>query len=105
VSQKQTDDMDVFNTGVAPKQDDIIFDIERRRRLQQICKARLKPKQLHCVNRYYGLDGGAPETILEISANLNLTRQRVQQILQESLAALVHSRYLDELYELYDYSN
>jgi RNA polymerase nonessential primary-like sigma factor len=49
---------------------------------------RLPPRQRHVLQRRYGLNDHAVQTLAEIAAELGLTRERVRQIQSEALARL-----------------
>ncbi|MGQ9591383.1 MAG: sigma-70 family RNA polymerase sigma factor [Planctomycetota bacterium] len=51
------------------------------------------------VQRRFGLAGERPQTLEEIGAQLNLSRERIRQIEQEALAAMRQCEGLQELYE------
>jgi RNA polymerase primary sigma factor len=48
----------------------------------------LEPRMRHIVERRYGLDGGAPTTLEELSVELGVTRERVRQIEHKALREL-----------------
>lgn len=50
--------------------------------------AKLTPRQRFVVERRYGLEGHAMQTLAEIAQDLGLTRERVRQIQVEALARL-----------------
>lgn len=52
--------------------------------------AKLTPRQRFVVERRYGLEGHAVQTLAEIAQELSLTRERVRQIQVEALARLRH---------------
>lgn len=49
---------------------------------------RLPEREADVVRRYYGLDGGEPETLAEIAATLGISRERVGTIREKALARL-----------------
>lgn len=61
----------------------------------------LKPREATVVRLYFGLDGKDPRTLDEIGDEFNLTRARMQEILQHALLRLRHpkrSRMLRSFY-------
>jgi RNA polymerase nonessential primary-like sigma factor len=58
----------------------------------------LDDRQRHVLVHRFGLDGRVPETLDEVAVTLSLTKERVRQIQNESLALL------RELLELYDWT-
>jgi RNA polymerase primary sigma factor len=48
----------------------------------------LEPRMRHIVERRYGLDGGTPTTLEELSVELGVTRERVRQIEHKALREL-----------------
>jgi RNA polymerase primary sigma factor len=59
-----------------------------RRQAVQRALAKLPERQRRIVELRFGLDGGEPETLEAIAKELGLTRERVRQLEQESLARL-----------------
>ena len=53
--------------------------------------ASLKERESRTLQRYFGLDGGAPMTLDEIAAELGVSRERVRQIKERALARLRHA--------------
>ena len=56
----------------------------------------LKDRDIYVMRQYYGLDGEA-KSAQEIGQELNLSRERIRQILNESIRKLRNSRYKQEL--------
>jgi RNA polymerase primary sigma factor len=52
---------------------------------------RLDPRERSIVERRFGLNGGEPETLAEIGASLNVTRERIRQIEANALSKLRRS--------------
>ncbi|MBV8597279.1 MAG: sigma-70 family RNA polymerase sigma factor [Actinobacteria bacterium] len=50
--------------------------------------AALDPRMRRVVERRYGLDGDAPQTLEELGADLGVTRERVRQLEMRALRAL-----------------
>lgn len=59
----------------------------------------LDSRQRDVLQRRFGLAGERPQTLEEIGAQLNLSRERIRQIEQEALAAMRQFWTLQELYE------
>jgi RNA polymerase primary sigma factor len=54
----------------------------------------LNPREREIIERRFGLDGMASETLEQIGASMGITRERVRQIQQKALSKLRHpSRY------------
>lgn len=56
-------------------------------------RGKLNPQQREVITRYYGLDGGVPMTLNAVGTQMNLTRQRIEQIKAEALRVMrIYSR-------------
>lgn len=55
---------------------------------------RINPREAGILRLHYGLDGHKPLTLKQISAKLNLTRERIRQIQREALTKLYE--YMNE---------
>jgi hypothetical protein len=62
--------------------------------------AQLSPRRAAVVRAYYGLSGARPQTQRALAQTLGVTRQRVQQILQEARLLLALPVYSWELRRL-----
>ena len=63
----------------------------------QTALADLEPSQRLILERRFGLDGRAPQTLEEIGVRLSLSRERIRQMQQRALATLRDSAHGDEL--------
>ena len=56
------------------------IETQQRRAAIDALLADLKPRDRYVIDRCYGLDGDAPQTLEEIGRQLSLTRERIRQI-------------------------
>ena len=78
---------ELFGDPTADDPVDAADDALRRRAVQQALK-KLPKRERRIVELRFGFDGGEPETLEAIAKELGLTRERVRQLEQESLARL-----------------
>jgi len=70
--------------------EDLLAKVENNIRLQVMDSLleRLNPQEKELVMRYYGLHGGSPVTLLTLSKEIGLSRERVRQKISASLKRL-----------------
>jgi RNA polymerase primary sigma factor len=83
----------------APLPEDVVEGVSRSTALRN-CLDSLGDRQRQVLELRYGLDGGHPHTLEEVSAVFNVTRERVRQIESQSLkklGALVEAQELRQV--------
>ncbi|MEW6239118.1 MAG: sigma-70 family RNA polymerase sigma factor [Candidatus Omnitrophota bacterium] len=76
-----------FEDAVTPRPDYEISLLSRDRRINEFVD-RLGEREQFILKRRFGLDDEEPVSIKEIADHLNLTRERVRQLLHEALNAI-----------------
>ena len=65
---------------------EVVRELETRRLMEYV--ARLPERQRRVLVRRYGLDGGKPSTLADLSEELEISRERVRQLQREAERAL-----------------
>ena len=80
----------------AEKPDEIALDSVIAFELKEVLET-LSERQRKVLERHYGLNGGEPETFEAIAKSMDLTRERVRQIEEETLKKLAAMRQMQKL--------
>jgi len=78
---------DLIEDEKADSPDTVTTDTARNNELE-IALAQLEPRMRHVLERRYGLDGQASQTLEELGADLGITRERVRQLENKALREL-----------------
>jgi RNA polymerase primary sigma factor len=82
-----------------PLPEDAAQSVSRATALRN-CLDSLGDRQRQVLELRYGLDGGRPRTLQEVSVVFNVTRERVRQIETQSLKTLAVLAQAQELHEV-----
>ncbi|WP_461642967.1 sigma-70 family RNA polymerase sigma factor [Ligilactobacillus equi] len=77
----------IFNNEVDTLEEQILIECDKQW-LYEIMDQRLKPRERRIIELRYGLNGGEPQTLEEISKVFGVTRERIRQIESKALRKL-----------------
>jgi|GEM_PF-54882 len=90
--------LNVLVDETQPSPDAAVISSSSRAQLERVLDC-LDERERHIIIRYFGLDGEEAETLEQIGARMNLTRERVRQLKERALAKLRHPSRYDALAE------